>query len=156
MDTNSEHEQLSLLFATQLIAPTKGLFFIVLSVLVSTTPTIINFQIRFQGVFMPVTTSPNTRKPASYYNTLTAALIFANAHKLSYAATVTHLNGLGLLSPTGKIWSIEILKQTFKKLRHADKWPSFLHHHFLLLAFEGKYTISQVAPLFKSRRVKAA
>ena len=105
---------------------------------------------------MPVTTSPNTRKPAAYYDALTAALLFANAHKLSYAATATHLTDLGLLSPTGKSWSTEILKQTFKRLRHADKWPSYLHHHFLLLAFEGRYTISQVAPLFKSRRVKAA
>ena len=100
--------------------------------------------------------SPNARQSTDYYDALTDALIYANVNKLSYAATATHLNDLGLLSPTGKSWSIEILKQAFKKLRHADKWPSFLHHHFLLLAFEGKLTISQIAPLFKSRRVKAA
>ena len=100
--------------------------------------------------------SPNARQSSAYYDQLTDGLIYANVNKLSYASTATHLNDLGLLSPTGKSWSIEILKQTFKRLRHADKWHSFLHHHFLLLVFEGKYTISQVAPLLKSRRVKAA
>ena len=100
--------------------------------------------------------SPNTRKPASYYDALAAALIFANTHKLSYAATAAHLNDLRLLSPTGKIWSIEILKQTFKKLRNADKWPSFIHHRLMVLVYQGKLTASQVAPLLRSRRVKAA
>ena len=105
---------------------------------------------------MPVTTSPNERKSAAYYDQLTAALITANADKLSYDATAAHLNDMGLLSPTGKSWSIEILKQTFKKLRHADKWPSFLYQRLMVLVYQGKLTASQVAPLLRSRRIKAA
>ena len=104
---------------------------------------------------MPVN-SPNARQSSDYYDQLTDGLIYANVNKLSYLHSAAYLNFIGIATPTGKTFTVEILKQMFKKLRSPATWPSYLHHHLMCAVFKGDLTVAQVQPLLQSRRVKAA
>ena len=100
--------------------------------------------------------SPNARQSSAYYDQLTDALLYANVNRLSYLNSAAYLNFIGVATPTGKTFTVEILKQLFKKLRKAETWPSYLHHHLMCAVFKGDLTVAQVQPLLQSRRIKAA
>jgi len=100
---------------------------------------------------MPKSSHNNTRQAPEYYTEVLRILIATNADAKTYPAMAEALNAQNIKTPTGLIWSGEIVKQLMKKLRNYKLYPSFIHQHLMQLIFEEKLTLRETLPLFKSR-----
>lgn len=94
----------------------------------------------------------NSRLPSAYYEQVLRILISCNSDALTYPAMAAVLNAQNITTPTGLQWTGEIIKQLMKKLRNHQLYPSYIHQSLLSLIFEGKLTMKETLPLYKSRR----
>ena len=95
----------------------------------------------------------NTHKhEPAYYELVLRTLISCNTDAMSYSQMASVLNAQGTPTPTGLQWNAEHIKQLLKKVRAYKLYPSRIHAHLMELIFEEKLTLTEVSPLYRSRR----
>lgn len=98
------------------------------------------------------TYEPRNRHTTSYYLTVIQGLLAGLKDGLNDKDMAASLNERGLLSATGKPWSVTAVVQALYKLRHGLDAGSYLHTAMLQLCFDGVLAKAQVLPLLEPRR----
>nr|WP_315428110.1 hypothetical protein [uncultured Albidiferax sp.] len=87
-----------------------------------------------------------------YYLRVIQGLLSGLKDGLSDKDMAAHLNRHGLLSATGRPWTVTAGIQALSKLRHSRKTSSHLHTAMLRLCFDGVLSKAQVLPLLTPRK----
>lgn len=91
------------------------------------------------------------RHSDTYYLQVIQGLLTGLKAGLSDKGMASHLNERGVLSATGKPWTVTAVVQALFKLRHFRETGSYLHTAMLQLCFDGVLTKAQVLPLLEPR-----
>jgi hypothetical protein len=96
--------------------------------------------------------NPRTRHSGSYY--LSVLLLLAEGVRRGQPDRdiAANLTDKGLLSPTGKRWTANAVRQALFKLRNFREYPSQLHNALLQLVVDGLLKPPQVGVLLQPRQ----
>jgi len=86
-----------------------------------------------------------------YLQTVLFVVLSALNHKRRYSDIVTSLNDLRLVSPTGKLWKLDHIKDLLKRIRSAGKYPSQFSTELSLCLAENIFTASFARPLIREK-----
>ena len=93
----------------------------------------------------------NTRRSSEYYDSVIRTLLACNAAAMTYAEIAAELNEQQINTPTGLLWTGEIVKGLMKKLRAFKTSPSYIAHHLMEMIFESRLSLKESLPLFALR-----
>ena len=101
---------------------------------------------------MPEQFHRSHRHSADYYERVLRLLIAGNAEALPYKQIAEKLNAEKIATPTGQLWTDSHIRQVLKKLRAYKLYPSIIHQNLLELIFEGRLSMKDSIPLYRTRR----
>ncbi len=103
---------------------------------------------------MPARLATYTIHSLTYYKSLLLTLAKCLVAGFTHKEIAHHLNGVGILSPTGRHFTAEIVKNTLASLRKPLRFPSIAYQAMMKLIFDRELTKEQCLPLLSSAEVQ--